>query len=99
MTPDNTEQLRPCSTFLQGMTADAMIYVKYFASIKDILDKKEERVSFLGSAIDFKHFIRLRYPELNDQVFLIAVNGEYVPDEEQIQSSDTVALIPPVCGG
>ena len=37
--------------------------------------------------------------QLNLKKFQVAVNEEFVQDEDIIQPTDTVALIPPVSGG
>lgn len=43
--------------------------------------------------------ICLRHPSIKSKKFQVAVNEEFVQDEDIIQPTDTVALIPPVSGG
>ncbi|MDN5603599.1 MAG: MoaD/ThiS family protein, partial [Staphylococcus equorum] len=40
-----------------------------------------------------------RYPSISDKKFQIAVNEEFVKNDDIVQPNDTVALIPPVSGG
>lgn len=49
---------------------------------------------------ELKQFLGEIYPELNKLSSLaIAVNNNYAEDDQQINSYDEIALIPPVSGG
>lgn len=49
---------------------------------------------------ELKDFLGNSYPELNKLSSLaVAVNNNYANDEEEINSYDEIALIPPVSGG
>ncbi|KRG08104.1 molybdopterin converting factor subunit 1 [Staphylococcus sp. NAM3COL9] len=75
--------------------------VLYFAEIKEILAKQSEEID-LSYDITVDEFITdlfKRYPSISDKKFQIAVNEEFVKNDDIVQPNDTVALIPPVSGG
>lgn len=75
--------------------------VLYFAEIKEILQTDSETIDINESInVDaFKQNLFERHPSINSKKFQVAVNEEFVQDEDIIQPTDTVALIPPVSGG
>ncbi|WP_373442684.1 molybdopterin converting factor subunit 1 [Staphylococcus equorum] len=75
--------------------------VLYFAEIKEILAKQSEDID-LSYDITVDEFITdlfKHYPSISDKKFQIAVNEEFVKNDDIVQPNDTVALIPPVSGG
>ena len=80
--------------------------VKYFAWIKNITEIEEEVIED-SSIIDvnsLKKFLGKRYPKLNEHfnnndLIRIAINLEYIYENEKIKPRDEVALFPPVSGG
>ncbi|HLR19157.1 MAG TPA: molybdopterin converting factor subunit 1 [Staphylococcus sp.] len=75
--------------------------VLYFAEIKEILAKPSEDID-LSNDITVDEFITYlfeQYPMISDKKFQIAVNEEFVKNDDIVRSNDTVALIPPVSGG
>ena len=75
--------------------------VLYFAEIKEILAKQSEDID-LSYDITVDEFITdlfKLYPSISDKKFQIAVNEEFVKNDDIVQPNDTVALIPPVSGG
>ncbi|MFV5902208.1 molybdopterin converting factor subunit 1 [Staphylococcus gallinarum] len=75
--------------------------VLYFAELRELLDKHDEEID-LSYDITVKSFVQHiieRYPEIAKVKFQIAVNEEFVKDDDIVQPNDTVALIPPVSGG
>ncbi|MDJ1111795.1 MoaD/ThiS family protein [Macrococcus sp. S115] len=75
--------------------------VLYFAHIKAKLDRIEDQFSFAEpvKASQFRNHLYETYPVIRDEQFQIAVNEEFVRDEDVIHNDDVVALIPPVSGG
>lgn len=75
--------------------------ILYFAEIKEILNMDHEDIdlSYDLTVSDFKKGLSDRHPEIQDKAFQIAVNEEFVRDDDVVQPNDTVALIPPVSGG
>lgn len=75
--------------------------VLYFAEIKEILQKgtEEFELEHEMTVEAFKKYLFETYPEIKGKQFQIALNEEFVPNDELIQPSDVVALIPPVSGG
>ena len=80
--------------------------VKYFAWIKNITEIEEEVIED-SSIIDvnsLKQFLKKKYPKLNkhfnnNDLIRIAINLEYIYENEKIKPRDEVALFPPVSGG
>jgi molybdopterin converting factor small subunit len=73
-----------------------------FGITVDILGTREMEIP-IGSikmVKDLRTFLFEQYPPLGNLVSLkIAINDEYVTDEDLIQMGDEVILIPPVSGG
>lgn len=78
-----------------------MMKVLYFAHIKAKLDRTEDQFSFAEpiTVQQFRNHLYETYPIIQNEKFQIAVNEEFVKDEDVINNQDTVALIPPVSGG
>lgn len=75
--------------------------VLYFAEIKEILQTDSETID-INEAINvdaFNQYLFERHPSIKTKKFQVAVNEEFVQDEDIIQPTDIVALIPPVSGG
>jgi molybdopterin synthase sulfur carrier subunit len=73
-----------------------------FGITKDIVGATSVMVEITDglSVRDLKEWLYLEYPDMKAlQSLLIAVNEEYGDDNYILQSSDEVALIPPVSGG
>jgi molybdopterin synthase sulfur carrier subunit len=75
--------------------------IKAFGITKEILGGKEAVVEVAGSSVaDLKKELYEKYPRLNGlRSMFVAVNNEYAEDEQNLTSSDEIALIPPVSGG
>ena len=73
----------------------------YFAEIKDILEKTSEEIdlSYDITVDEFLTDLFERYPQIKDKQFQIAINEEFVQQDDIVHLNDTVALIPPVSGG
>ncbi|MBU0438170.1 molybdopterin converting factor subunit 1 [Staphylococcus succinus] len=75
--------------------------VLYFAEIKEILEKDVEDIN-LNYDITVEDFIIdlfKRYPSISDKKFQVAVNEEFVKNDDIVRPNDIIALIPPVSGG
>ncbi|MEB8127035.1 molybdopterin converting factor subunit 1 [Staphylococcus succinus] len=75
--------------------------VLYFAEIKEILEKDAEDIN-LNYDITVEDFIIdlfKRYPSISDKKFQVAVNEEFVKNDDIVRPNDIIALIPPVSGG
>ena len=75
--------------------------ILYFAEIKDILEKTSEEIdlSYDITVDEFLTDLFERYPQIKDKQFQIAINEEFVQQDDIVHPNDTVALIPPVSGG
>ncbi|CAD2072580.1 molybdopterin synthase sulfur carrier subunit [Phocicoccus schoeneichii] len=75
--------------------------IKIFAGIKEKVGKDVIDIP-VGDEItvaDLKERIYIDYPELDGEVFQVAVNEAFQTDDYTVKSGDVVALIPPVSGG
>jgi molybdopterin converting factor subunit 1 len=80
------------------------VTVLYFAAVRDLVGRDEERLELAPSVRDvgaFRAFIGRARPELDGRLeqVRIARNEVFVLDEEQLAEGDVLALIPPVAGG
>jgi sulfur-carrier protein len=77
-----------------------MIYLHYFAGLKEAAGKAEEELKWeSGTAGDVLQWAKTSYPEFDFSAVQIAVNEEYVLEGEPVHPGDHVAFIPPVSGG
>ena len=79
------------------------VVVYYFAALRELLGKSEERIELSGPA-DVAALARLlseRHPRLGPHLGSVrfAVNETFVDVAAPLASGDVVALIPPVTGG
>ncbi|HLX57723.1 MAG TPA: molybdopterin converting factor subunit 1 [Ktedonobacteraceae bacterium] len=79
------------------------IRVRYFASLREILEKNEEQLTLHDGATvaALRAALFARYPRLQTimERSLCAVNHQYVSLETQLHDGDEVVFIPPVGGG
>lgn len=80
------------------------IVVLYFAALRELLGKSEERLSELPGALTIQALAALlveRHPALSPHLGSVrfALNESFVDLGAQVTEGDTVALIPPVSGG
>jgi molybdopterin converting factor subunit 1 len=79
------------------------IKVLFFASCRDIVDRREMDVDAAegATASDVLNRLCEAYPRLSDLRgrMALSVNAEYVAPETVLRPGDTLALIPPVSGG
>jgi len=78
------------------------IYVKYFASFRDITGRREEVMEVPdGVTVEgLREHVKGLYERMagRDQV-LVAVNGVFASLETVVEEGDEVAFFPPVSGG
>ncbi|HLR39271.1 MAG TPA: MoaD/ThiS family protein [Jeotgalicoccus sp.] len=75
--------------------------IKIFAGIKEKvgIDVIDIPAGDEITVADLKERIYIDYPELDGEVFQVAVNEAFQTDDYTVKSGDVVALIPPVSGG
>ena len=79
--------------------------IKYFAWIKDITNKDYEEINknHPKNIEDLKKVLNSHYPDLkkhmNKNILRFAVNMEYVSTNKNLNSSEEIAIFPPVSGG
>lgn len=73
-----------------------------FGITKDILGASEKELETAENLNvgQLKNLLEESFPELKKlKSYFIALNEEYAEDEQIIESSDEIAIIPPVSGG
>ncbi|MGC7567280.1 molybdopterin converting factor subunit 1 [Staphylococcus epidermidis] len=78
--------------------------ILYFAELKELLNRSTETIHLdhLDTTLtvqEFESYLLKRHRELKSKKFQIAVNEEFVRQDDMVQPGDTIALIPPVSGG
>lgn len=77
-----------------------MIYLHYFAGLKEAAGKAEEGIQWTeGTVADIIKWAADSYPAFDFSAVQVAVNEEYVLETESVKPGDHVAFIPPVSGG
>lgn len=78
------------------------ITLKYFGSLVDITQKKEEIFSVEEKTMSvsfLKNKMESTYDELKKTNFNIAVNQKIVKLDDAIKDEDVIAFLPPFAGG
>lgn len=73
-----------------------------FGITKDIIGGNSYKIDLSEKATvgDLRKQLTSKYPKLEKlKSIMIAVNNEYSQDDQRINESDEIALIPPVSGG
>tara|TARA_B100001250_G_scaffold268505_1_gene231651 strand:+ start:211 stop:456 length:246 start_codon:yes stop_codon:yes gene_type:complete len=79
--------------------------IKYFAWVRDITNKDLDKINkdHPKSINELKLKLSNLYPELekhiNSDVLRYAINMEYTSTEKELNSTDEIAVFPPVSGG
>lgn len=75
--------------------------ILYFAEMKELLDRSEDHFHFDYeiSVETLTTHLYQTYPIIQGKKFQVAVNEEFVQNDEMVKPNDIVALIPPVSGG
>ena len=78
------------------------VTVLAFGIVKEIIGSTKIELELPPDiiAIELKEILLKTYPGLKKlSSFMIAINNEYIQNEQVITSSDEIAIIPPVSGG
>ena len=75
------------------------IYVKYFASVRDIMGKDSEDLKIETSLSANELWKSLTADKKTPARVLVAVNHEYVDKNFKLKDGDEIAFFPPVTGG
>ncbi|MBP2243204.1 molybdopterin synthase sulfur carrier subunit [Cytobacillus eiseniae] len=74
--------------------------VLFFAHLKDAVGEEVIELDTNGkSVVEIKELMKEKYPALNLENVMAAINEEFASDEDILQAGDTIAFIPPVSGG
>lgn len=77
-----------------------MIKLLLFAQLRDQAGKQEIYINIKGKSVkELKEVLKESYSFDELDSVMVAINEEFVSDEEVIREGDVVALIPPVSGG
>ena len=75
------------------------INIRYFASLKERLNKSEQQLAFIENESVLNLWLRANNNEKLPTNTLVAINHEYVSVQTLLQDADEVAFFPPVTGG
>lgn len=78
------------------------VTIKYFGSLADISQLKEEQLSFEEDTISvaaLKSKIESNYQNMESANYLIAVNQKMSDLQTSINDKDVIAFLPPFAGG
>ena len=75
------------------------IYVKYFASVRDIMGKDSEDLKIETSLSANELWKSLSANKKTPVRVLVSVNHEYVDKNFKLKDGDEIAYFPPVTGG
>lgn len=77
-----------------------MIKVKLFAHLREQFGQECLEIDAAGKSVTELKAILQENDKMPDIAnVMVAINEEFVNDDQQIQDGDTVAFIPPVSGG
>jgi molybdopterin converting factor subunit 1 len=77
------------------------VRLRYFASIRERLNRREEEMDVPAGALVSDVWNRLvtSCPSLAEQRYRPAVNQEYTSSDQALHDGDELVFIPPVSGG
>ena len=76
------------------------LLIKYFGMTTEASGKKEEELLNQYSSItELKKYLLMKYPELVNMNFKIAVNQLLIDGDYNIVGNEEIALLPPFAGG
>ena len=75
------------------------LYIKYFASVRDMMGKDSEVVDIDTNLTVFGLWEILSIDLKSDMKVMFAVNHEYVGEDFKLKQGDEIAFFPPVTGG
>ncbi len=75
------------------------IHVKYFASVRDLMEIESEDLNLETSLSVYELWKELTVKVKGPKDILVAVNHEYVDKDFKLNDGDEVAYFPPVTGG
>jgi molybdopterin synthase sulfur carrier subunit len=75
------------------------ITVRYFASLREFLEKSEDHLPFQSSLTVSDVWKQLNPEKSLPNKTLVAINMEYAQVTDEVKQEDEVAFFPPVTGG
>ena len=75
------------------------ITVRYFASLREFLNKSEETLETTTALTINQAWTQLNPDKALPENTLVAINRSYVNTDQKVQINDELAFFPPVTGG
>ncbi|MCK5871858.1 MAG: MoaD/ThiS family protein [Methylococcales bacterium] len=75
------------------------ITVRYFASLREFLNKSEEKLETTTALAIHEVWMQLNPDKALPVNTLVAINRVYVNADQKVQINDELAFFPPVTGG
>lgn len=75
------------------------IKIILFGKLADIVQKNELSVENIPTIPDLKKHLHTQYPDFEGINYLVSVNKNIEPNDQNLSDNDVVALLPPFSGG
>ncbi|MBT3207715.1 MAG: MoaD/ThiS family protein [Bacteroidetes bacterium] len=75
------------------------INILFFGILNDIVGTNQIKIPFVKNISELKDYLFRKYPDLENQKFIISVNEEIADNLTQLSPNDEIALLPPFAGG
>jgi molybdopterin synthase sulfur carrier subunit len=77
-----------------------MIEIRYYGMLAEMANCEEEQLNWEGLTVkELKNRLSEKYPAMSSVEYAVAVNQRIAEDNEQIDASHELALLPPYAGG
>lgn len=70
-----------------------------FGKVAEFLQNQQLTLNGIGDTDQLKSHLEITFPQLAKMKYKLAVNNILVQENKQINSNDTVAIMPPFSGG
>lgn len=70
-----------------------------FGKVTEFLQNQQLTLNGIGDTDQLKSHLEITFPQLAKMKYKLAVNNILVQENKQINSNDTVAIMPPFSGG
>ncbi|MCM8804450.1 MAG: MoaD/ThiS family protein [Candidatus Omnitrophica bacterium] len=73
--------------------------VLFFGKLKEITKKSEMEIKGIKDLSELKSFLYKKFPEIEREIFFIAVNQKICDGDTDLKEEDEIAFLPPISGG
>lgn len=73
--------------------------ILFFGKLKEITKKSKMEIKGIKDLSELKSFIYKKFPEIEREIFFIAVNQKICNENIDLREEDEIAFLPPLSGG